>query len=296
MEDQPDTRSDVEAGASAPDAPTDWRRDGRCSACRFFVTDYGAPPVLHGHCKLKPRRGGVESTNYACDQYRPLEGFAELTGSTSFDRSLTAGSGASTPQGRAAGRSRARPPVRVSRGPRVIRRRQGDDGTLHVREGRASPDLPAAAAATLSQAFAALVPAQGSATPTPTPSGEDGVPAPGGAPAMDPRTLRETLIDVIENFLGIEDVELADKWQGGRVLIEPGNPELKPHEIPVDALFHKIVMVRDRLRVLEQKINTQPKLDDADKVELQQYISRCYGSLTTFNVLFKDKRDRFSSK
>ena len=113
---------------------------------------------------------------------------------------------------------------------------------------------------------------------------------------MDPRTLRETLIDVIENFLGIEDVELGDKWQGGRVLIEPGNPELKPHEIPVDALFHKIVMVRDRLRVLEQKINTQPKLDDADKVELQQYISRCYGSLTTFNVLFKDKRDRFSSK
>lgn len=289
-------RSDTDAGApQAPEPLEDWRRDGRCSACRFFVTDYGAPPVLHGHCKIKPRRGGVESANYACEQYRPLEGFAELTGSTSFDRSLTSsGSGAA---GRvASGHATRSRPLRVSRGPRVIRRRAGDDGEREVREARVGPDLPPDAVATLSQSFAALVPPGDGAAPPQALSAEDGATPSGGAPAMDPRTLRETLIDVIENFLGIEDVELASKWQGGRVLIEPADPDLKPHEIPVDALFHKVVMVRDRLRVLEQKINAQTKLADADKVELQQYISRCYGSLTTFNVLFKDKRDRFSSK
>ncbi len=295
MEDRSQGPDEAKEPGDQPDTPIEsWRRDGRCSACRFFVSDYGSPPVLHGHCKIKPRRGGVESTNYACDQYRPLEGFAELTGSTSFDRSLTTGSGSS---GRGARESTSRKrPVRVSRGPRIIRRRVGDDGQTEVRQGRVGPELPADAAATLSQAFAALVPGGDGATTTQAPPDAAGATTPGGVPAMDPRTLRDTLIDVIENFLGIEDVELAGKWQGGRVIIEPGDPELKPHEIPIDALFHKVVMVRDRLRVLEQKINAQPKLDDAEKVELQQYISRCYGSLTTFNVLFKDKRDRFSSK
>ena len=64
-------------------------------------------------------------------------------------------------------------------------------------------------------------------------------------------------------------------------------------EIPLDALFHKVVMIRDRLRVLEQKINAHEKLSDAEKVDIQQYVTRCYGSLTTFNLLFRDEKDRF---
>jgi hypothetical protein len=100
--------------------------------------------------------------------------------------------------------------------------------------------------------------------------------------------IREAVMD-----MGGGDVPLAGKWEGGTVLLKPGAPGLQGKEIPIDALFHKVVMVRDRLRVLEQKVNGHPKLTDADKVELQQYVTRCYGSLTTFNVLFADKGDYF---
>jgi hypothetical protein len=73
----------------------------------------------------------------------------------------------------------------------------------------------------------------------------------------------------------------------------PGKVEHQPKELPIDALFHKVVMVRDRLRTLEQKLNAHPKLSDAERVEMQQYVTRCYGSLTSFNILFRDKDDRF---
>jgi len=73
----------------------------------------------------------------------------------------------------------------------------------------------------------------------------------------------------------------------------PGKADLQGKELPIDALFHKVVMVRDRLRTLEQRVNAHPKLSDAEKVEMQQYITRVYGSLTSFNVLFRDKEDQF---
>lgn len=92
---------------------------------------------------------------------------------------------------------------------------------------------------------------------------------------------------------GLSDGKLADKWRGGDLVIHPGDPSLQAKKVPIDTLFHKIVMLRESLRVLEQKINNHPKLDDTDRVQLQQYISRVYGTLTTFNVLFKDERDKF---
>jgi hypothetical protein len=88
-------------------------------------------------------------------------------------------------------------------------------------------------------------------------------------------------------------VPLAPKWEGGTVLLKPRDPELQPKEIPLDQLFHKVIMIRDRLRVLEQRINAHEKLTDAEKVDMQSYVTRCYGSLTTFNVLFREERDRF---
>jgi hypothetical protein len=99
-----------------------------------------------------------------------------------------------------------------------------------------------------------------------------------------------------ENVELIEKVPLGDRWKGGTLVLEPEDENLQVKEIPIESFFHKIVMVRDRLRVLEQNINSHKKLDDEDKVHLQQYISRAYGSLTTFNVLFKHKDDQFSSK
>ncbi len=89
-----------------------------------------------------------------------------------------------------------------------------------------------------------------------------------------------------------EIVPIADKWKGGKMILDPGQAGLAAKEIPIDAFFHKIIMVRDRLRVMEQKINSS-SIEEIEKIELQQYITRIYGSLTTFNVLFKSTTDYF---
>ena len=106
---------------------------------------------------------------------------------------------------------------------------------------------------------------------------------------------REDFAHAIREVLREETlhVPVAPKWEGGMVLLKPRDAQFQPKEIPLDQLFHKIVMIRDRLRVLEQKINAHDKLTDAEKVDMQSYVTKCYGSLTTFNVLFRDDRDRF---
>lgn len=106
--------------------------------------------------------------------------------------------------------------------------------------------------------------------------------------------VEKSLLKILRLWGGItEHVPLGEKWAKGMMLLQPFDKSLKPKEIPIDDFFHKIVMLRDRLRVLEQNINSNKKLSDEDKVNMQQYITRCYGSLTTFNVLFKNKEQWF---
>ena len=116
------------------------------------------------------------------------------------------------------------------------------------------------------------------------------------------RPLRDLIAEVVEitteklNLRVADDglaPQLASKWQGGKLVLQPADSALAAKEIELDVFFHKIVMVRDNLRVLEQKINAHPKLNDAERVELQHYITKSYGSLTTFNILFREKELNF---
>jgi DUF438 domain-containing protein len=106
--------------------------------------------------------------------------------------------------------------------------------------------------------------------------------------------VEKSLLKILRQWSDVtEIVPIGDKWIGGTMSLQAADKTLKPKDIPIDDFFHKIVMLRDRLRVLEQNINSHKKLSDEDKVNIQQYITRCYGSLTTFNVLFKNKEQWF---
>lgn len=112
----------------------------------------------------------------------------------------------------------------------------------------------------------------------------------GGATVAD---LELLLRRVIREEAGLGSAVPADKWRGGEVILKPGKPGLQEKSLPIDALFHKVVMIRDRLRVLEQQLNGAD-LPEVLKVKLQSYITGCYGSLTSFNVLFADEEDKFT--
>ncbi len=140
----------------------------------------------------------------------------------------------------------------------------------------------------------------------------------GGGPDCEvyfPRLYKQALVDVMDlqplsdaeaaayemvmlaarelNEAEMPAIELGARWQGGELVMKPADAGQTPKSIPIEAFFHKIVMVRDRLRVMEAQINGNKKLTDEEKVDLQQYITRIYGSLTTFNILFKDRKDHF---
>ena len=105
--------------------------------------------------------------------------------------------------------------------------------------------------------------------------------------------VESSLVEILKKWSDASEVvPIADKWKGGKLILEPGDTSLQGKDMPIDTFFHKITMVRDRLRVMEQKINSS-NLEEQEKIDLQQYITRIYGSLTSFNVLFKLKTQQF---
>ena len=134
-------------------------------------------------------------------------------------------------------------------------------------------------------------------------------PEPSGLEPMEPQMAASGLDVPLKQFveetlaaavtkLGLEKPDsvveqLGLRWHGGKLVMHPADATLQTKEVPLEVFFHKVVMVRNNLRVLEQKINAHEKLSDGEKVEMQQYITRSYGSLTTFNVLFKEKEGQF---
>jgi hypothetical protein len=110
---------------------------------------------------------------------------------------------------------------------------------------------------------------------------------------MDIGDFRRVLREVLSEELGLGEAEIGGRWEGGELILKPGKEGTSEKRIPLDAFFAKIVTLRDKLRVLEQKINAHPELSAAEKVQLQSYITGCYGSLTTFNLLFAKRDDWF---
>ncbi len=105
--------------------------------------------------------------------------------------------------------------------------------------------------------------------------------------------IEQSLIKILRQFSDLQEVvPIADKWRGGTLILKPSNPEMKPYEMPISTFFNKIIMIRDRIRVLEQKVNAS-NINEEEKIAIQQYITRSYGSLTSFNILFKNKSDSF---
>lgn len=109
--------------------------------------------------------------------------------------------------------------------------------------------------------------------------------------------IESSLRAILRKWNGISEVvPLGDRWKGGTMTLTPSDTNLASKDVPIDTFFHKIVMLRDRLRVLEQKINSSKNLNETEKVDIQQYITRCYGSLTTFNILFKNPSQQFKGE
>jgi hypothetical protein len=171
---------------------------------------------------------------------------------------------------------------------------------LHIGMKVRHPQYGVGVVKTILEATADIQFDEGRRTVAPEPSGLEPAEAQATIRGLDlplAQFVQQT-VDAAVQRLGLEKpdpapVRLAPRWHKGRLVMHPADPALQTKELPLETFFHKIIMVRDNLRVLEQKINAHDKLTDGDKVELQQYITRSYGSLTTFNLLFKEKEDQF---
>jgi hypothetical protein len=171
---------------------------------------------------------------------------------------------------------------------------------LHVGMKVRHPQYGVGVVKTISEATADIQFDEGRRTVAPEPSGLEPAEAQASIRGLEvplAQVVQQTVEATIQR-LGLEKPEsvvdlLGARWHKGRAVLHPTDPTLQTKEVPLDIFFHKVVMIRNNLRVLEQKINAHAQLTDGEKVDMQQYITRCYGSLTTFNLLFKEKEDQF---
>jgi hypothetical protein len=171
---------------------------------------------------------------------------------------------------------------------------------LHIGMKVRHPQYGVGVVKTISEATADIQFDDGRRTVAPEPSGLEPAEAQASIRGLElplAQVVQQT-VDATIHKLGLEKPDtvveqLGIRWHKGRLVMHPSDPALQTKEIPLEVFFHKVVMVRNNLRVLEQKINAHEQLTDAEKVEMQQYITRSYGSLTTFNILFKEKEDQF---
>jgi len=172
--------------------------------------------------------------------------------------------------------------------------------SLHIGMSVRHPQYGLGTVKTISETTADILFTEGKRTVAPDAAGLEPAEAQVAVSGLDVplKSFIEQTLEAAVQQLGLEKPDsviekLGLRWHKGKVVMHPADPTLQTKEVPLETFFHKVVMVRNNLRVLEQKINACEKLTDGEKVEMQQYITRCYGSMTTFNVLFKEKEEQF---
>lgn len=258
-----------------------WRRNGTCGACSLFQVDFGAEPDFYGHCKMHLRSGSRGSNDATCHEFKPLEGFAEKVVLNVRTHVPDSSRRSAAPV-----YSERDGVLQPAREPRARVRTDNDrddedevETTSVVRRRRDGEEVEVVAERASESSIQAIAQA---------------VNDPAGA--LDSGQLEEAMLDVLESHGAIAPVSLASELDGAVMVMKPADPELKPHEVEVEVFFHKVVMIRDRLRVLEQKVNAHGELSDLEKIELQAPVTRVYQALTAFNPMFRPTANKWRAR